>query len=74
VRAINLHATEINNSFGEPEPQASPGFAAAFNHPGIVVTAATGDDGYDSYDLLQGVNAPNIPSSSNTVVSVGGTT
>ncbi len=71
--AAALHATEINNSFGEPEPQASPGFAAAFNHPGIVVTAATGDDGYDSYDLLQGVNAPNIPSSSNTVVSVGGT-
>ncbi len=71
--AAALHATEINNSFGEPEPQASPSFAAAFNHPGTVVTAATGDDGYYSFDLLQGVNTPNVPSSTNTVVSVGGT-
>ena len=71
--AASLHATEITNSFGEPESDASPGFAAAFDHPGIVVTASTGDDGYYSYDVFQAANSPDVPSSSNTVVAVGGT-
>ncbi len=73
--AAALHATEISNSFGEPEV-ADPTFQAAFNHPGIAITAATGDDGYYSFDWLgfNGViDAPYIPSSYNTVVAVGGT-
>src|SRR5205807_9877009 len=73
--AAALHATEISNSFGEPEV-ADPTFQAAFNHPGIVITAGTGDDGYYSFDWLglNGIiNAPYIPAAYNTAVAVGGT-
>ena len=76
--AAALHATEISNSFGEPEVGTDSTFQSAFDHPGIVVTAATGDDGYYSYDWLgifgpADVNQPDIPSSYATVVAVGGT-
>ena len=73
--AAALHATEISNSFGEPEA-SDPTFQAAFNHPGIAITASTGDDGYYSFDWLglNGIiNAPYIPAAYNTVVAVGGT-
>jgi hypothetical protein len=73
--AAKLHATEISNSFGEPEA-ADASFQAAFNHPGIVITAGSGDDGYYSYDWLglNGIiNSPYIPASYPTVVAVGGT-
>jgi Subtilase family len=75
--AAALGANEISNSFGEPE-MSDPTFQAAFDHHGIVITAATGDDGYYSFDWLgifgpPDVNAPDIPSSYPTVVAVGGT-
>jgi hypothetical protein len=71
--AVSLKANEVSNSFGEPESGTSSAFEAAFNHPGVVVAASTGDDGYYSYDELSAVNQPNIPAAYNTVVSVGGT-
>jgi hypothetical protein len=74
--AAALGANEISNSFGEPESNNDSAFQAAFYHPGIVVTAASGDDGYYSYDWLglNGiVNQPYIPASYNSVVAVGGT-
>jgi subtilase family serine protease len=76
--AVALHATEISNSFGEPETETDSTFESAFDHHGIVITAASGDDGYYSYDWLgifgpPDVNAPDIPSSYRTVVAVGGT-
>jgi subtilase family serine protease len=72
--ANTIHATEISNSFGGPEA-ANPTLQAAFNHPGIVITVSTGDDGYYSWDLLAlgGTNVPNVPAAYNTVVAVGGT-
>jgi subtilase family serine protease len=71
--ATSLKATEVSNSFGEPEGGTDSTFQAAFNHPGVVITASTGDDGYYSFDQLAVVNQPNIPASYNTVVAVGGT-
>ena len=71
--AVALGATEVSNSFGEPESGSSASFQAAFNHRGTVITASAGDDGYDSYDQLSGVDEPNIPAAYNTTVSVGGT-
>ena len=71
--AVSLKANEVSNSFGEPESGTSSSFQAAFNHPGVVIAASTGDAGYYSYDELSAVNKPNIPSAYNTVVSVGGT-
>ena len=58
---------------------------AAYDHPGVVVTASTGDDGWFSWDRANNVfphhpkktgasaNAPNTPSTYPTVVAVGGT-
>lgn len=71
--AITLGAAEVSNSYGEPESGADPTFQAAFDHPGVVIAASTGDDGYYDYDLLQAVDQPNFPASSPDVVAVGGT-
>jgi hypothetical protein len=82
--AVALHATEISNSYGGPEPAAksvTPAQAKAYeklyNHPGVVITASTGDDGWftwdDALEPAPSAEAPNIPASLPTVVSVGGT-
>lgn len=78
--AETLGASEISNSWGGPECGPSEqGFTcasdtAAFNHPGVVITAAAGDYGYldwDSTDQQQGY--ADFPASSPDVVAVGGT-
>ena len=68
-------AKVISNSYVLPEadPNPSPGdptissFEPHYNHPGVVITAGTGDWGYQS-----GSNAP-FPAGSPHVVAVGGT-
>ncbi len=72
--AVKLGATEVSNSYGGPESADSPQVAADYDHPGVVITAAAGDDGWDSYDLFEGVDEPDTPAAYPTVVSVGGTT
>jgi hypothetical protein len=71
--AATLGATEISNSWGGSEPgDDSP----AFDHPGIVLTAATGDNGYLNWTLAgePGYFAgADYPASSPHVVAVGGT-
>ena len=61
--AVNYAATQgvaaISNSYGGSDTAALP----AYDHPGIAVTASTGDNGY-------GVEAP---ASFPTVIAVGGT-
>jgi subtilase family serine protease len=71
--AVALGATEVSNSFGAFESDTDPTFRAAFNHPGTVIAAAAGDDGYYNFDQLSAVNEPDVPASYNTVVAVGGT-
>jgi hypothetical protein len=71
--AVKLGATEISNSFGDFETTSDATFQAAFNHRGVVITAAAGDDGYYNFDQLAAVNQPDIPASYNTVIAVGGT-
>jgi subtilase family serine protease len=74
--AVALGANVISNSYGGAETGANSTFDAAYNHPGTVIVASAGDDGYYDYDLLGGdgaYNQPNTPSSLNTVVAVGGT-
>jgi Subtilase family len=76
--AVTLHATEISNSWGGPE---GGGDSSAFNHPGIAITAAAGDDGYLNWDRYAARNEPgspyfegaDYPASSPHVISVGGT-
>jgi subtilase family serine protease len=52
----------IDNSFTASEDASMTQYASAFNHPGIAITAATGD--YPSVP---------IPASYSTVIAVGGT-
>jgi subtilase family serine protease len=71
--AGTLHATEISNSYGEPESGSDSTFQAAFDHHGVVIAASAGDDGYDFYDQLSNTDQPSIPAAYVSVVSVGGT-
>jgi subtilase family serine protease len=61
--AAGLGATEISNSYGGSESSADPSNNTFFNHPGIAVTASSGDSGY-------GVQ---FPAASPYVTAVGGT-
>jgi hypothetical protein len=67
--AGNLGATEISNSWGAEEPSSDN---AAFNRPGIVITASAGDDGYLNW-LEGGEHFAEYPATSPHVVAVGGT-
>lgn len=60
--AVKLGATVISNSYGGSEISNSS-IVAAYNHPGVAITASAGDSGY-------GVS---FPASLPTVVAVGGT-
>jgi PKD domain-containing protein len=77
-KAVELGATEISNSYGGAEANA-PAVEAAYNHPGVVVAASTGDFGWDSWTYFNQKIAPpapprpDIPATLPTVVSVGGT-
>ncbi|MEO8889805.1 MAG: PKD domain-containing protein [Jatrophihabitantaceae bacterium] len=79
--AARLGATEISNSYGAPENTAHPDPASivnAYNHPGVVITASTGDDGWFSWDHAnvsggRSSNGPSTPASYPSVVSVAGT-
>jgi Subtilase family len=78
--AAKLGATEISNSWGGPECIEAPARACveetqAFNHPGIVITASAGDDGYLNWAAKASAERgfASYPASSPNVVSVGGT-
>jgi hypothetical protein len=64
-------AQEISNSWGGPEGES----ATPFDHPGIVITAAAGDDGYRSWNAANEYERgyTSFPASSPDVVAVGGT-
>ncbi|HEX4207293.1 MAG TPA: S8 family serine peptidase [Ktedonobacteraceae bacterium] len=62
--AVRLGATIVSNSYGIEEVPAEVSYAPYFNHPGVIITASTGDTGYGT----------EFPAVYNSVVSVGGTT
>jgi hypothetical protein len=61
--AATLGANAISNSYGGPESPDDATYDAYFTHPGIAITAASGDTGY-------GVE---YPAASPDVTAVGGT-
>jgi hypothetical protein len=75
--AATLGASEISNSWAGPEEGETPELESAspFNDPGIVITAAAGDDGYLNWDSASSSEKGyvNFPASSPHVVAVGGT-
>lgn len=63
--AARLGATEISNSYGGGESSSDSSYDSSYyNHPGIAITASSGDSGY-------GVE---YPAASQYVTAVGGTT
>lgn len=72
--AARLGAQEISISWGEGEPAQAPGEGAAFDHPGIAITAAAGDTGYLNWASAEAERGrPEYPASSPDVIAVGGT-
>ena len=75
--AVKLGATEVSNSYGGSEEAG--GEEAAYKHPGVVITASAGDQGYYDWDYVfegHGHAAParpDMPASYPSVVAVGGT-
>ena len=78
--AVKLGATEISNSYAYPEQikeycgkKGCSQYDPDYEHPGVLITVASGDSGYeDAYDEL-GFSTANFPASSPDVVAVGGT-
>jgi hypothetical protein len=62
--AASLGANVISNSWGGSESSGETSLESNFNHPGIAVTASTGDSGYGT----------EYPAASQYVTAVGGTT
>ncbi|MDT7553826.1 MAG: hypothetical protein QOI16_2362 [Pseudonocardiales bacterium] len=62
VNYAAAHATVVSNSYGAPE-SSSDASDGAYNHPGVLITASSGDDGYQV----------EFPAASPTVLAVGGT-
>jgi len=76
--AVRLGADEVSNSWGGPENHVSSALRSAVRHPGVVITASTGDDGWFGWDWANypeyaSDNWASFPSTSPYVVAVGGT-
>lgn len=70
--AISLGATEVSNSYGGEESSSLTG-DTGYTYPGVVITAAAGDYGYEDWLNPSPGGAPDYPASSPDTVAVGGT-
>jgi MYXO-CTERM domain-containing protein len=78
--AVALGASAVSNSYGSTEDPHDPfgtaysdgPYAPYFEHPGVLIAVASGDDLYDD-ESSEGA-APSFPSTVPSVLSVGGTT
>jgi subtilase family serine protease len=75
--AVALGAKEVSNSYGSLETSETAADQAAYKHPGVVITAAAGDDGWFGWDNFNAFGTPDgvayVPAALPTVVAVGGT-
>ena len=62
VNYAAAHATIVSNSYGGAESSSDPS-DSAYNHSGVLITASSGDQGYEV----------EFPAASPTVLAVGGT-
>ncbi|WP_037914588.1 S53 family peptidase [Actinacidiphila yeochonensis] len=62
--AARLGATEISNSYGDDEGWGMFAYESAYRHPGVAITAASGDLGF---------SVPKFPAVLPSVTAVGGT-
>jgi hypothetical protein len=63
--AARLGAAAVSNSYSGPEGADTTPYAASYDHPGVAITASSGDSGYQ-------LTAP-FPANLPTVTAVGGT-
>jgi subtilase family serine protease len=63
--AVRLGADTVSNSYSISEGAVGASVAASYDHPGVAITASSGDYGYQ-------LSAP-FPASLSTVTAVGGT-
>jgi hypothetical protein len=70
--AVSLGATEVTNSYGAAE-QDNATVEAAYAHPGVVITASSGDQGYYNWTEPSLGTSANMPAALPDVVAVGGT-
>jgi subtilase family serine protease len=61
--AARLGANAVSNSYGGGEFSSETAWQSHFNHPGVMITASSGDSGY----------GPQFPAASRYVTAVGGT-
>lgn len=61
--AVAKGAGVVSNSYGASSDTTDPSFDAHFNHPGVAITASSGDEGYGA----------EYPAASPHVTAVGGT-
>jgi predicted secreted Zn-dependent protease len=74
--AVALGAIAVSNSYGGPEWSGeSSSDRLYYNHPGVAITAAAGDCGYNCSGVFRGTTSPNVeyPAASPYVIAVGGT-
>ncbi len=72
--AVSLGAVAVSNSYGGPEWSGELAGDAHYNHPGVAVTASTGDCGYNCAQDASGYHqSVQYPAASPYVVAVGGT-
>ena len=70
-RAATMGAVAVSNSWGGPEDSSVHVIDGLyFNHPGVAITASTGDCGYS---CSSGYDGASYPASSPYVVAIGGT-
>ncbi|HET6877123.1 MAG TPA: S8 family serine peptidase [Jatrophihabitans sp.] len=77
--AVRLGAQVVSNSFGEPERPVSRRVRQAFDHPGRVLVASVGDDGWYGWDRANSRHGrsdsrASFPASYPGLVGVGATT
>jgi hypothetical protein len=76
-RAVTMGAVAVSNSYVGPESPNTSTVEAHFTHPGVAITAASGDCGYDcvgTFGVPTGDHAAvGYPASSTHVIAVGGT-
>jgi len=70
--AVSLGATVVSNSYGwsETDPNTQADSTQFYDHPGVLITASSGDQGYDQSSDGAGVG---FPAASPFVMAVGGT-
>jgi hypothetical protein len=74
--AVSMGAIAVSNSYGGPEWSGESSYDTLYyNHPGVAITASTGDCGYKCAGVYGGTtyNSVGYPAASRYVVAVGGT-